>query len=101
MIGELLTAWDIGNNNILGRMRNIITFPIQIATFLGVYGIFFDIPTIIIAGAVLTITIIFLGWVYVKSGLLKRETRVKHNESPQIKETLEVVKRLEVKLCKK
>ena len=100
-VGKLLVAWDIGNNNVLGRIRNIITFPLQIATFLGVYGMYFDLPLIVVASLVMTGVIIAVGWLYVESGLLSAETKARHNKAPQIKETLEVVKRLEVKLNEK
>ena len=100
MIGKILLALDTGNNNVLGRLRNVITFPIQIATFLGVYGIFFDLPTIILAGLIMTGAIVGLGWLYVESGLLAKETEERHKKAPQIKETLDIVRRLEVELCK-
>lgn len=99
--GKFLMVWDIGVNNILGRIRNIITFPIQIATLLGVYGIYFKLPTIIIASIILTGILVGLGWIYTESGLLAQETKERHNKTPQFKELIEITKRIEEKVCSK
>lgn len=99
MIGEWIFWFETGKNNVIGRLQSTASLVLMIGTFLKVWeenlGIEVSLEFLIILSLFFLISNLILGWLYCKTGIMKKEQEAKYKENPQIQETYEAIKRLE------
>lgn len=94
MFARALKFSDIGSNQYY-RAYKIVAPIIQIATLLGVYGIFLNKTIIIFFSVVLFIGSILVGIFWFRTGILREELRIDATANPLLVEINERLKRLE------
>lgn len=100
LYGDIMKIYTSGYNFILGRFYGIINLAMLASTYFIVKGFEVGFVETIIVGFLALIIIMVTGWVYLKLGLVKAETKSNFLENPQQMEMFYRLKRIEEKLDK-
>ena len=100
LYGDTLKIYTSGYNFILGRFYGIVNLAMLASTYLIVQGYEIDFLTTTLVGIVAIIVIMITGYVYLKLGLVKAESKSNFVENPQNMEMLTRIRRIEEILIK-
>ena len=86
IIGTLLKYFDSGRNNVFGRIYGVVQLFLTLAIYFKIEGKNFGLTQILFYSLLLSLFLLFAGFIYVKTGLYQSENQSRNYDNPEIME---------------
>jgi len=100
-IGKLLNWFEIGRGMVLGRITNLLSVSLMVATYMTVRGFDFGLLELFGLAFGLGIAMLVSGIVWTKIGFWSKEQSSRNQLNPEVMQTLantkKILKKLELK----
>lgn len=100
-IGKTMSYLEVGRNQVIGRVMGVAQLMLTFIIYLKVDGKDFELPVLAGAMVFLFFLLTVSGWIYMKLGLLEIEIQHRNRHSPELMQTISLLKEIKQEIQKK